>query len=122
MTSWETITGIGYMFQSPVQAFFLNNIGGFMSVIVLALVVFDLLKSKVKSTYINIPLLLSAIFISLPMVVFQQAKDMKLDSALYFISVIALYILYVVVKKGIFEKKIDDTSIYKYLFVVGIIA
>jgi len=30
----------------------------------------------------------------MPMVVFQQAKDMKLDAGLFFISIIALYMLF----------------------------
>jgi hypothetical protein len=33
-------------------------------------------------------------FISMPMVVFQQAKDMKLDPGLFFVSIISLYLLY----------------------------
>jgi hypothetical protein len=30
----------------------------------------------------------------MPMIVFQQAKDMKLDAGLFFISIIALYMLF----------------------------
>jgi len=30
----------------------------------------------------------------MPMIVFQQAKDMKLDPGLFFISIIALYMLF----------------------------
>jgi hypothetical protein len=36
-------------------------------------------KNSETKTLINIPLLLATIFISMPMVVFQQAKDMKID-------------------------------------------
>jgi len=59
---------------------------------VLVLAISDLLKSKVK-TFVNIPLLTGTIFISLPMVVFQQAKDMKIDPGLFFISIITLYLV-----------------------------
>jgi hypothetical protein len=49
-----------------------------MSVIVIILVLTSLLKNN-KKTFINLPFLASAIFISMPMVIFEQAKDMKLD-------------------------------------------
>jgi hypothetical protein len=52
----------------------------------------DLFKSKSKKHFICIPLLLSTIFISMPMFIFEQAKDMKLDPGFYFISISALYI------------------------------
>jgi hypothetical protein len=53
----------------------------------------DLLKSKVKKFFINIPLLLSTIFIAMPMFIFEQAKDMKLDPGLYFVSISAMYLI-----------------------------
>jgi hypothetical protein len=72
------------MIFEPVQAFFINNLGGILSFVVIILVVSDLLKDKNEEknkikTILNIPLLLAVIFISMPMVIFQQAKDMKLD-------------------------------------------
>mgnify|MGYP006939811575 CR=1 FL=1 len=94
MYSWQMFTGIWYMFNSPVQAFYLNNVGWFMSFIILVLITSDLLKSKLKKTYINIPMLVGTLFIALPMVVFQQAKDMKLDIGLFFVSIISIYLLY----------------------------
>ena len=35
----------------------------------------------------------------MPMIIFQQAKDMKLDPALFFISIIAIFSLYTLVEK-----------------------
>ena len=98
MYSWQVFTWIWFMVYEPVQAFFLNNVWWFLSFIVIILVVSDLLKDKTwkVNTLINIPLLVATIFISMPMVVFQQAKDMKLDEGLFFISVIVFYL---VVKK-----------------------
>ena len=93
MMSWQTFTGIGYMFNNPTLAFFLNNVWGFVSVIVIALIISEIFKNK-KQTFVNLPLLASMLFISMPMVVFQQAKDMKLDEWLFFISIIALYMLF----------------------------
>lgn len=100
MYSWQVFTWIWYMFDSPVQAFFLNAVWGFLSFITLVLITSDLLnnsedKKDAKSyTFINIPLVVWAIFISMPMIVFQQAKDMKLDAWLFFISIICLYLVY----------------------------
>lgn len=107
MYSWQTFTGIWYMFWSPTQAFFLNNLWWFLSFILLVLITSDLLnlssKSKllsassdklIKKTFINIPMVVWTMFIAMPMVVFQQAKDMKLDSGLFFVSIIALYLLF----------------------------
>ncbi|MDQ7010107.1 MAG: hypothetical protein Q9M94_07510 [Candidatus Gracilibacteria bacterium] len=93
MMSWQTFTGIGYMFNNPTLAFFLNNVGGFVSVIVISLIISEIFKNT-KKTFINLPLLASMLFISMPMIVFQQAKDMKLDAGLFFISIIALYMLF----------------------------
>ncbi|PID86386.1 hypothetical protein CSB08_00165 [Candidatus Gracilibacteria bacterium] len=129
MFSWQTFTGIGFMFNSPVQAFFLNVLGGFMSFIVLILVVKDLLLNnegeKVKEdTIINVPLLVSTIFISMPMVIFQQAKDMKLDPGLFFVSLIAIYMFYYLYKSYFRDKeekeKLDNKRLF-YLFVIGFI-
>lgn len=104
--SWQALTWIWFMFKSSTQAFFLNNIWGFSSFIVLVLVTSDLLKNK-KQTFINIPLLAWTIFMSLPMVIFQQAKDMKLDTGLFFITVIAIYL---------FLKLVNSFSIKKNKF------
>jgi len=95
MYSWQTFTWIWYMFGSATQAFFFNVIWGFLSIISLILIFADLLKTThTKKNFFNIPLLMWTVFISMPMVVFQQAKDMKLDTWLFFVSIIALYILF----------------------------
>jgi hypothetical protein len=92
MFAWQIFTGIGYMFQSPTQAFYLNNLGGILSVLVIVLSFIDLLKSRLK-TYIHLPLLAGMMFISMPMIIFQQAKDMKLDPGLFFITAIVVYMM-----------------------------
>ena len=53
----------------------------------------------------NIPMLLSAIFIALPMVVFQQAKDMKLDAWFFAISVAGVYFLSLLCRDIVKEKR-----------------
>lgn len=100
VVAWQTFTWIGFMMHSNVQAFFLNNVGWFMSAIVIALAIWDLLKNT-KKTFINIPLLASTIMLAMPMVVFQQAKDMKLDPGLLFMTAIAMYMIFYVFLKYI---------------------
>jgi len=55
--------------------------------------------------------LLAVIFISMPMVIFQQAKDMKLDEWLFFISVIVVYLVF-----KIFKKSESKSSIFFKIF------
>lgn len=127
MFSWQSFTGIWFMFNSPNQAFFFNAVWGFMSFIVLILVIKDLLfdKEKKEETYINIPLLIATIFISMPMVIFQQAKDMKLDPGLFFVSLISLYMFYYLFKWYFRDKekkeKINKTRLI-YFVIIGTIA
>ena len=90
MTAWQTLTGIGFMFHSAPQAFFLNQIGGILSIVVLTVAFGSLLKDEKKSL-INLPLLGATMFYAMPMVIFQQAKDMKLDPGLFFVSCISIY-------------------------------
>ena len=97
MVAWQIFTGIGFMFHSAPQAFFMNQIGGILSIIVLIVVFGSLLKGNKNSTqemsksFLNLPLLGATMFYAMPMVIFQQAKDMKLDPGLFFISVIGIY-------------------------------
>lgn len=109
MITWQMLTWIGYVLWSPTQAFFINNIGGFLSFIFIWLIVWEFLKKSEKKektkSLINIPLLVSTIFVSMPMVIFQQAKDMKLDTGLFFISISAIYIIYY-----LYAKKIQNTQ------------
>ena len=110
MFSWQTFTWIWYMFNSPVQAFFLNNVGWILSFILLILITSDFLNNNnihfsngipnkedvgiITKSYISIPILIATIFISMPVIIFQQAKDMKLDTWLFFVSIISIYVLY----------------------------
>lgn len=87
-----------YVSSASTQAFFLNNFWWILSLLVIVLSMSELLKSS-KKTFINIPLLLGTIFLSMPMVIFQLAKDMKLDPALFFVSSIVIYMtLYIFIK------------------------
>ena len=118
MYSWQVFTWIWYMAGSATQAFFFNSIGGMMSIFVIYLFTKDLLKWKEK-TFLNIPLLLATFFASMPMVIFQLAKDMKLDAGLLFVSAIALYLCYSCVLHISTEKKIEKQD-YFYLWLAGV--
>lgn len=122
MFSWQTFTWIWFLFNSTNQAFFLNNVWWILSFIVLILAVWEIL-SHYKKTFINIPLLVWTIFISMPMVIFQQAKDMKLDTGLFFLSVISIYSLFYLYHKK--EKDVllkTHKSRLIYFLIIWIIA
>lgn len=91
--SWQLFTGIWYMFHSAPQAFFINQIWWILSIIVLVVVISDLLKTSNKK-HLSIPIIIATIFYAMPMVIFEQAKDMKLDPGLFFVSVIWIYLTY----------------------------
>lgn len=102
MVAWQVLTGIGFMFHSAPQAFFMNQIGGILSLVVLVVAFGSLMRSKKISptplskkgsseSFLNLPLLGATAFYAMPMVIFQQAKDMKLDPGLFFVSAIGIY-------------------------------
>ncbi|EKE29793.1 MAG: hypothetical protein ACD_2C00097G0016 [uncultured bacterium (gcode 4)] len=93
MLSWHLFTWIWFMFHSAPQAFFFNQVWWVLSLIVLMVVFSDLLDNW-KKKFIALPIILATMFYAMPMVIFQQAKDMKLDPGLFFISVIGIYLIY----------------------------
>lgn len=100
MHAWQVFTGIWYMFQSPTQAFFLNSVGIIISAIFLWSIFQKYLSSKNSTQLVNIPLILTAIFVSMPMMIFQQAKDIKHDAGLFFLSIGVFYIVFELLKKS----------------------
>ena len=95
MYSWQIFTWIWYLFKLPTLAFFINSIWFFLSYISLNMIFSSLLKNnKKEKIFIHFPSLLSTIFISLPMIVFQNTLDLKLDLWLFFITIIAVFITY----------------------------
>jgi hypothetical protein len=57
----------------------------------------------------------------MPMVVFQQAKDMKIDEGLFFISVIVFYLIVKIFKKSetkvkLFDKILNKLKLNKKIF------
>ena len=118
MYSWQIFTWIWYLFNSPTQAFFLNVSWLFLSFFALNTILSSLLKSE-KKTILPLPIILSTIFIALPMVVFQSTKDMKVDEWLFFLSITALYYVYTYFSK--LKEKSDKNSSLLLLFFIWII-
>lgn len=104
MYAWQVFTGIWYMLHSATQAFYLNNLWGILSFLVITLTLREFLSSKFKQTFLNIPLLIGTIYLAIPMTIFQLAKDMKLDNGLLFVSSIAVYIIFYLLSKYIWYK------------------
>ncbi|MCH2188528.1 hypothetical protein MK079_01715 [Candidatus Gracilibacteria bacterium] len=121
MYAWQVFTSIGFLFESNRAAFYLNNIGSILSVVFIALITHDIFKNKKKHTLINIPLFLSAIFIALPMIIFQQAKDMKIDPALFAFSIVTVYFLFQILKNIIKEKYSTRQALPGFLLVGGLL-
>ncbi len=114
MVLWQTFTAIGQMFNSAPQAFFLNQMGSLLTILALFFGIRTLIPEKPR--YLSLPLLASTIFMAMPMVIFQQAKDMKLDPGLFGISVIALITFLVACKEN------NDRSLRnRLMFIAGIL-
>ena len=118
MTSWQFFTGIWFLFWSQTLAFFINSFSWILAWTGIFLFIKWLVSDRTdKKTYINIPLLWAAIFLAMPMVIFQIAKDMKLDIALLFISLVPIFMLCY-----IFSKKDNSFSHNKiYYLIIGIL-
>ncbi len=119
MFSWQLFTGIWFLFESQTLAFFLNSFTAVLAGVGIYLFLYSFISENTKKkTYINIPLLWSTIFLAMPMVIFQVAKDMKLDIGLFFVTLIPLYILYYLSLK----KDIPLKSQLLYIGVAGLLA
>lgn len=117
--AWQTLTGMGFLFRSATQAFFLNQIGGILSIVTigLALARFTSFEDSKKS-YLNLPFLLTTAAYAMPMIVFQQAKDMKLDPGLLAITTGSIFLLFEAVR----SKRENDASAWKLFALAGFLA
>lgn len=106
--AWQIITGTGFLFDmSAPQAFFINQVGGILFIIAIILSASLLFGEKQTiqnekwekmekevNHIISLPILLAGIMYAMPMIIFQQAKDMKLDPALLFFSITGITALW----------------------------
>lgn len=95
MYSWQLITGTGFFFSyTAAQAFYVNQLGGILVVIAITSALSLILEDKKKKYLISLPILFAAVFYAMPMNIFQQAKDMKLDPAMLALSISGLIVLF----------------------------
>lgn len=97
MYAWQLVTGIGYLMGRAAQAFMINQLGSI--IIILSSVAGYRLLLSGRTYSLPYGLIAAAIFLAMPMIVFQQAKDMKLDPALLGLSMAALFALFEAVRR-----------------------
>jgi hypothetical protein len=103
--TWQLITGSGFLWnQIAANAFYVNQLGWILSMIIITSILSVMLERKDHKYFISLPLLLAGIYYMMPMTIFQQAKDMKLDPTLMMVSVSAFGILWYALRDR-FEKE-----------------
>lgn len=117
MYTWQLITGSGFLWdQLAANAFYVNQLGGILSMIIITSILSIIFEQKDRKLLISLPLLLAGIYYMMPMTIFQQAKDMKLDPTLMMVSVSAFGILWYALRER-FEKQ----GFYYLIGLAGII-
>lgn len=120
MYSWQIFTWIWYLFSEPSFAFFLNFSWYFLSFLSLNLIFSDIFwnKDKKDNLFLPLPIILSTLFLSLPMSIFHSIKDIKLDQGLFFITTFIVYFLYKYLEKNYKSEKVS----FIYIFIIWILA
>ena len=117
MYTWQLITGSGFLWdQIAANAFYVNQLGGILSMIIITSVLSVIFEQKNRKYIISLPLLFAGIYYMMPMTIFQQAKDMKLDPGLMMVSVSAFGILWYTLRE-----KFEKHGFYHLILLVGII-
>lgn len=117
MYVWQMITGSGFLWnQIAANAFYVNQLGWILSMIIITSILSIILERKDHKYLISLPLLLAGIYYMMPMTIFQQAKDMKLDPALMMISVSSFGILWYALRE-----KFEKQGFYWLIGLAGII-
>lgn len=125
MYTWHLITGTGFLFgNTAAQAFYVNQIGGFLATIAIISAISLLTERKNfhknGELFVCLPMILGIVYYLMPMTIFQQAKDMKLDPALMFVSVTGVMALIYAIKKYSAQKKFSKILIFIAGLIVGI--
>lgn len=117
MYTWQLITWTGFLLNyNATQAFFINQIGGFLATIaIISSIAFFITKNKKQKVnpILCLPMLLGIIYYILPMTIFQQAKDMKLDPMLMFMSIASFLVITLAIRYFIqhfFQKEKTDNQ------------
>ena len=85
--------------------------------VIIASILSIVLEQKDRKYLLSLPLLLAGIYYMMPMTIFQQAKDMKLDPALMMISVSSFGILWYALRS-----ELEKHSFYYLIGLAGCIA
>ncbi len=106
MYSWQLITGTGFFFNfNAAQAFYINQLWWILAVIAIISTLSYTLAESGKKSLLSLPILFAAIYYAMPMTVFQQAKDMKLDPAYLFFAISGFMLLFSVWNAQKFDRK-----------------
>ncbi len=117
MYTWQIVTGSGFLWdQIAASAFYVNQLGGILSMIVMTSILSVVLESRNRKYLISLPILLAGIYYIMPMTIFQQAKDMKLDPALMMVSVSAFGVLWYALRE-----KLEQNKFYVLVGLAGFI-
>lgn len=117
LIAWQHFTSLGFLFGSPTQAFFLSELGGILLVIACILGIRSIADAHISRSS-SWPFVVAAGMVSLPMIVFHLAKDMKVDPALFGISVAAFVTLLSALR--IDRSKEGDLGLYNHSILVRI--
>lgn len=99
MYAWQLITGTGFLFSyNASQAFYMNQLGWILATIFAISILSYAFETSWKKAIISLPVLLGVFYYAMPMTVFQQAKDMKLDPAYFAFSISTIALLFYVWK------------------------
>lgn len=116
MYSWQIFTWIWYFLKEPVFAYFLNFSWYFLSFLTLNFIFSEIFKNK-KNSILDIKIMLSSLFLALPMTIFQSIKDLKLDQGLFFITSFLVYFFFLNLK----NLKNDKNFPKIYIFIIWIL-
>ena len=118
MYAWQLITGTGFLFSyNAAQAFYVNQLGWILAVIAIISTLSYAFEQKGKKSLLSLPILFAAVYYAMPMTVFQQAKDMKLDPAYLFFSISGLMLLFHTWRSELHEKRYN----YSIIGIIGLI-
>lgn len=124
--AWQLITGTGFLInQNATQAFFINQIGGILSTIAIISFISLILENKNNNKkIICLPIILGIVYYVMPMTIFQQAKDMKLDPSLMFVSITSIMAIFYGIREFLEnkEKFLQNKFAILLIFIGGILA
>lgn len=122
MYAWQLITGTGFLFShNAAQAFYINQFGSILAVIAITLGLSTLFDTRGKKIFLSLPLILATVYYVMPMTVFHHSKDMKLDPALFFVSIATFMTFFAFIKKSVSSDGKEENTFLRILILTGIL-